>query len=604
MQTLHNPAMKRLKLSKILFVVGVPIFVIGVLLACVGFFGLKILYSDNDNSGGSAQNQPDYFQPLEEPHGDYDDDYDFGYAVGYYEGHNDSYNYGYFAGVDDGYEGLAQNPFTSAHQPEGDFGDDYGFDSGYALGYYEGYSDGYAKAYYDGYYEGSRARYYSSYDNGYKDGYNGVEPDDYYASEEYSDGYRAGHDARWRIEYNADLALTIMLIVGLCLFPGGSIVLTISIVHNLIYRQNCVTPGKLSDVMFIVDWVLHALTMLIIFVILLLLGQNMFKAGKKGLRKITIKQGKDTYVLTQAAEQGTEYKDQLGYLWNTADDGFTFERIATNAAAQNLQDLRYTSPDKKRLNDPDNKNLKKSFILFVVAAALLALGILMMLISAFLSDEASTALVIPGGILVSVSFIVFMVSSWFNLTYRKETGTPGALSTAMFVVTCVTLFPIVVIMFILALYSGVNIFAESEPNKIRIKDEDGNEYVLSQLFAGSDYYRDQYGDLWISENGINFRRATNKIKAKDKKGNEHNLHSTYSGFITDHYEDESGHEWVSTDRGQTFEQVVTEATVTDELGNKHNLRAIQSGSSLFLDENAEYWETSDGGKTFRYRGKW
>lgn len=386
------------------------------------------------------------------------------------------------------------------------------------------------------------------------------------------------------------------LFIGLILLIGGSITLLVSAVKNLTYRKNSVKPGKLSEAMFIVAWVLQTFSMLIIFMIKHVMGENIFRTGKKGLRTITVKEGKNEYVLTQAFEGSEEYQDQLGYEWKTTDCGMTFERTKTaGSEADAEQDVRYTKrSEKKNLKDPANKSLKVSVILLIVAAVGLGIGIVLIAAGMSVRDTVGTALIATGGSLIMVSYIVFLISSLMNLSYRKSALVPGKLSTVMFVVSCIVVLPIIVFMFVMGLVSM------GGGETVRIKDADGNEYVLTQIYMGGNEYRDQYGDTWRTpDGGKTFQRvSTNRVKTKDENGNEITLTHTHDGFLSKNYRGDDGEEYVSKDGGKTFEQLISKATVTDANGNEYNLKASQAGINRFIDQNGDVWVTNDDGKTF------
>ena len=200
------------------------------------------------------------------------------------------------------------------------------------------------------------------------------------------------------------------------------------------------------------------------------------------------------------------------------------------------------------------KKLKASLTLFIIALISLVVGII------FIVFGEKIGLGTTGNIIFGVAAVFYMVfmnvSLLLNWLYRRNCIVVGASSTALYVFQFIFLAPEVILFVVFIVYMlmhGVGVQGSENLKKIKIKDENGNEYILTQLYEGSNEYKDQNGDLWETyDGGITFERVIKKVKADD--GKEYNLKPSYDGIVTKYYEDENGEEWESKDGGKTFDK--------------------------------------------------
>lgn len=200
------------------------------------------------------------------------------------------------------------------------------------------------------------------------------------------------------------------------------------------------------------------------------------------------------------------------------------------------------------------KKLKASLILFIIALILLVAGVLLMVFGEEIGLGTTGNIVF--GLAMVIFIILMMVSLLLNWLYRKNSIVAGAASTALYVFQFIFLAPMVIFFVVFLVYMlmhGVGVQGSENLKKIKIKDENGNEYILTQLYEGSNEYKDQNGDLWETYDGvITFERVIKKVKTDD--GKEYNLKPTHDGIVTKYYEDENGEEWESKDGGATFDK--------------------------------------------------
>ena len=209
------------------------------------------------------------------------------------------------------------------------------------------------------------------------------------------------------------------------------------------------------------------------------------------------------------------------------------------------------------LQNSSNKKLTISLILFIIAV--IAFGVAIYgIVSIFKGSENFILIILPGMIYLPTFYSSILLNYLYRKNKKEEYEQAGWLSTVLFVLMIIMSLP-TIIGFIIALALWFLADAGASPS---------------------------------------VRNEAKRIEAKDKEGKEHNLTPTHSGFITNYYKDESGAEWKSMCGDQTFERIITEAEVSDSSGNKYKLKAIFSGSSKFIDQNGDYWDTYDGGKTF------
>lgn len=204
----------------------------------------------------------------------------------------------------------------------------------------------------------------------------------------------------------------------------------------------------------------------------------------------------------------------------------------------------------------DEKKLKVSLILLIVSlvAFVVAITSFASMISGKMSFGLGLGLGAPCAIIYQVSILV---SAVLNLTYRKDNVVPGTLSTVMLVITCIMFLPLVLFVLFMAFAGGENDSGYSEPKDITAKDDKGNEHTLTPTWEDGivmkkQYYNDQKGDEWISQDGgQTFAPVIKKVKGED--GKEYTLKPQYAGS-TEYYEDQNGDVWVTYDEGKTFER--------------------------------------------------
>lgn len=245
------------------------------------------------------------------------------------------------------------------------------------------------------------------------------------------------------------------------------------------------------------------------------------------------------------------------------------------------------------MTDKDKKKLTASLILLIVAAVALGIGIYL-LISFIKNQRSSPLFLLP----ITMYIILISISFHLNRSYRKDNSKPGALSTTLLVLSYV-LFPLfATVLRFFKLWSLLDDYSTGLKTVI-VTGADGKKYILMQTYYDSIYYKDQFGDEWVTyDGGQTFKRHTEDIKVKDEKGNEHTLTPIYSyEYSSPHYKDKDGEVWMSKDGEQTFEHIITKAKAKDKDGNEYNLMAT-GAPGRFIDQNGDSWITYDEGKTF------
>ena len=238
----------------------------------------------------------------------------------------------------------------------------------------------------------------------------------------------------------------------------------------------------------------------------------------------------------------------------------------------------------------DKKKLTVSLILLIVSAISFGIGIYLLIL--FITRQMSSPLFV---LFIIMYIILISISFHLNRLYRKDNSTPGALSTTVLVLSCV-LFPwFILVLRFFQLWSMIDDNTGLEI--VRVTGADGKEYVLMQTHINSIYYKDQFGDEWVTYDGGQTFKLHTEVKVKDEKGNEHTLTPTTDTGVTKYYKDKDGEEWKSSDGEQTFEHIITKAKVKDKDGNEYNLKAI-GPTGRFIDQNGDVWVTNDEGKTF------
>lgn len=235
-----------------------------------------------------------------------------------------------------------------------------------------------------------------------------------------------------------------------------------------------------------------------------------------------------------------------------------------------------------------NKKLIASLVLLIVSAISFGIGIY--LVVAMLSEQLDFNLLLLLPLLIYL--ISISVSYYLNRSYRKsccKNGyAPRKLSTVVLVLSCFVFPPIVLsILFVLL----IAFFAAGgyELKTATVTDVNGNIYNLKQEYPGSRTYKDQYGNVWeTNDGGISFSRITNNILVKDKAGEEHTLTPTWGDGTKQFYNDEKGNEFVSEDGEQTFESVIKKITVD---GEEYTLKPRFPGTTTYyVDQNGDNWE--------------
>ena len=363
---------------------------------------------------------------------------------------------------------------------------------------------------------------------------------------------------------------------------------------NLSYLKNSVETTKFSRALLIVDCVFLFPIITAAYVAMVIRKNNVLSANR--IKKITINDGLLKFVLTQQEVGGATYTDQQGNVWETNNNGLTFDLVKVGEGTSEHRSIYSGQCAIQTETAKAKKKLKISFIMFVSSIVGIVMAVSMLgAAGSWGSDtfpkETAAAYGI-GATLMSLSEIAFFVSGFLNLSYRSSVTKPNVISQVMFIAVCIIVFPFIVYFFFVGLFAAGKVNLKT----VTVMGRDGKQYTLKQIEPNGNDYKDQNGDIWKTyDNGVTFERVT--MRAKDEKGDEHVLNPTYDEFITKHYEDKDGGEWVSKDGGQTFDKLVTEATVTE--GDKvYYLRAIQAGHTHFIDQNGDYWLTNDGGKTF------
>ena len=246
------------------------------------------------------------------------------------------------------------------------------------------------------------------------------------------------------------------------------------------------------------------------------------------------------------------------------------------------------------------KKFKTSLILFIIALVSLVAGIL------FIVFGEKIGLGTTGNIIFSVAIAAYMVlmnvSLLLNWLYRKNCIIVGASSTALYVFQFIFLAPEVILfaaLLVYALMHGIGVQGSENLKKIKIRDENGNEFILTQLYEGSNDYKDQNGDIWTTRDGGITFECVSKIRLKDKEGDEYTL-TPKSEFASTDYTDQNGDTWQEFNTfntgNPTYER---KPKVKDADGNVYELTKSSEFGDLYTDQHGHWWRSSDGGKTFK-----
>ena len=242
------------------------------------------------------------------------------------------------------------------------------------------------------------------------------------------------------------------------------------------------------------------------------------------------------------------------------------------------------------------KKFKASLALFFIALAVLAVGVLLMVFGDKIGLESIGGAV--SGVAMVVYIVLMMISLFLNWSYRNNSIVAGASSTALYVFQFIFLLPMIILFAILFVYALLHGYAQGGENlkKIKIRDEDGTEYILTQLYAGSVDYKDQNGDIWTTRDGGATFECISRIKVKDKQGDDYTL-TPKTEFASTDYADQNGDTWqtFNTFGNANYER---KPRVRGEDGTEYILTRSSEFSDLYTDQNGNWWKSWDGGKTF------
>lgn len=199
----------------------------------------------------------------------------------------------------------------------------------------------------------------------------------------------------------------------------------------------------------------------------------------------------------------------------------------------------------------NKKKLKASLVLFILALIVL-LAVIIYWVTPL--KEVKGMVFMPS--MAGVSFFLILISWTLNLSYRSEALYAGALSTTLFVVCSIVVIPALIIMVIALIFTGnlaMLLGAPGQGKTIKIIGDDGKEYKLTQKDSFGNEFTDQNGDLWMTQDrGETFKRVS--VRIKDDNGNEVILTPRFGGNDEKYYQDENGNYWTTYNSGYSYER--------------------------------------------------
>ncbi len=254
--------------------------------------------------------------------------------------------------------------------------------------------------------------------------------------------------------------------------------------------------------------------------------------------------------------------------------------------------------------EQDKKKLKKSLTLFIIALVLFLIGVTFMVV--LVVDTAKGAgnkfpmpLVVICSLCIPAYLILMGCSALYNVSYRKNCFVAGKLSTTLYVFQYIFLLPFLILVIVMAIYSGAGFGGGSKLKKVTLTDKNtGKKYELTQLSEGGIEFKDQYGDVWVTYDGGNTFECVSRKEVVGADGKEYILRKNYDG--TTDSTDQYGDTWQTFD-GDTYER---KPKVTDLEGRECVLTRYSAFSNSYTDQYGRSWETNDFGKTFEINWRW